>query len=349
MSNTPNRILVIRMSAIGDVAMVIPVLYPICRSYPDKEFTLITSPLASQLYIDRPENLSIKAIDTKKQYKGIAGIFSLFKELKKEKFDAVADLHDVLRSKLLTLLFKLSFTKVATIDKGRKEKREITAENRQSFKQLKTSFERYTDVFGALGMQTSQKFNPLNAPSTLPDWLQRKKNDSTKWIGVAPFSKHTGKNYPLDKMLEVVSQLAKTDQYKIYLFGSPTDGKELDRWQDKEGKIVSLCNCKLGFKTEMALMTQLDAVISMDSANMHIATLMGTPVVSIWGATHPYTGFLGWGLGDESVIERKELECRPCSVFGNKPCRFGDYRCMDIAPQTVINRVKEITEGREKR
>ena len=346
MSKTPNKILIIRMSALGDVAMVIPVLYPICRSYPNKEFTLITSPLAAQLYIDCPKNLTVKAIDTKREYKGIKGIFTLFRELKKDKFDAVADLHDVLRSKLLSLLFRLSGIKVATIDKGRKEKREITSENKTSFKQLKTSFERYTDVFGALELQTSQEFVSLNTSTALPDWLQRTQNDSRKWIGVAPFSKHIGKNYPLDKMFEVVSQLAKTNRYKMFLFGSPADGKELDKWQDKEGRIVSLCNQKLGFKSEMALMSQLDAVVSMDSANMHIATLMGTPVVSIWGATHPYTGFLGWGLGEDSVIERKDITCRPCSVFGNKPCRFGDYHCMDISPEVVINKIKEIAEGR---
>ena len=161
--------------------------------------------MAAQLYIDSPQNLRVRTIDTKKEYKGIKGVFSLFKELKKEKYNAVADLHDVLRSKLLSLLFRLSGTRVATIDKGRSEKREITSQNRRSFKQLKTSFERYSDVFKSLGLQTSQEFSPLSTPSTLPDWLQRQENDSTKWIGVAPFSKHIGKNYPLDKLSEVVN------------------------------------------------------------------------------------------------------------------------------------------------
>ena len=110
MSKTLNKILVIRMSALGDVAMVIPVLYPICYSYPEKEFVIITSALASQLYIDCPKNLKVKPIDTKKNFKGLKGIFSLFRELKNEKFDAIADLHDVLRSKILSILFKLRET-----------------------------------------------------------------------------------------------------------------------------------------------------------------------------------------------------------------------------------------------
>lgn len=346
MSKAHNKILVIRLSAFGDVAMVIPVLYPICRSYPQKKFTLITSPMAAQLYIDKPTNLSVKAIDTKKEYKGIKGVFKLFKQLKKENYNAVADLHDVLRSKILTLLFKLKGVKVATIDKGRKEKRAITAPEKTIFKQLKTSFERYAEVFNKLGLAANQKFEPLTNISKLPDWLQRVASDTTKWIGVAPVSKHKGKNYPLDKMKQVVDTLSQTNKYKIFIFGSPADGELLNEWQDAEGKIISLCSHKLGFQTEMALMKQLSIVISMDSANMHIATLMGTPVVSIWGATHPYTGFLGWGLNQENVIERNDLACRPCSVFGNKPCKSGNYPCMDIAPEKIIDKVIKIVEGR---
>lgn len=346
MSKTCDKILVIRLSALGDVAMVIPVLYPICREYPQKEFTLLTSPVAAQLYIDTPENLIVKAVDTKKDYKGLKGIFKLFGELKRERFDAVADLHDVLRSKILSLLFKINGVKVATINKGRNEKRNITSsEKRGTFKQLKTSFERYADVFKELELVAKQDFKPLNVAAPLPEWLQRNTTDKTKWIGVAPISLHKGKNYPLERMREVVERLAQTKQYKIFIFGSPSDGKLLDSWQDKEGYIISLCNHKLGFRNEMALMKHLSAVVSMDSANMHIARLVGTPVISIWGATHRYSGFLGWGLTKESVIERNDLECRPCSVFGNRPCKYGDYRCMDIATEKVIEKIKEISEG----
>ena len=89
-------------------------------------------------------------------------------------------------------------------------------------------------------------------------------------------------------------------------------------------------------------MSHLDVMISMDSSNMHLASLTGTPVVSIWGATHPYAGFLGWGQTAENAIQI-DLECRPCSIFGQKPCRRGDYACMNrIAPETIIERTNNI-------
>ena len=89
-------------------------------------------------------------------------------------------------------------------------------------------------------------------------------------------------------------------------------------------------------------MSHLDVMISMDSSNMHLASLTDTPVVSIWGATHPFAGFLGWRQTTDNAIQIS-LDCRPCSIFGNKPCLRGDYACMqNIAPETIVEKVKSI-------
>jgi ADP-heptose:LPS heptosyltransferase len=80
----------------------------------------------------------------------------------------------------------------------------------------------------------------------------------------------------------------------------------------------------------------------MDSSNMHLASLTGIPVVSIWGATHPYAGFLGYGQTEENAIQLN-LECRPCSIYGQKPCLRGDYACIqNITPQTIVDKVTHI-------
>ena len=90
---------------------------------------------------------------------------------------------------------------------------------------------------------------------------------------------------------------------------------------------------------ELALMGQLDAMLSMDSANMHLASLVGTRVVSIWGGTHPYAGFLGWNQKESDCIQL-DLPCRPCSVYGNKRCLRGDYMCMNgITPEYILQKI----------
>jgi len=66
------------------------------------------------------------------------------------------------------------------------------------------------------------------------------------------------------------------------------------------------------------------------------------PVVSVWGATHPYAGFLGWRQSPDRCISI-DLPCRPCSVFGNKPCLRGDMACMNnIDPLAIVRKVEEI-------
>jgi ADP-heptose:LPS heptosyltransferase len=92
-------------------------------------------------------------------------------------------------------------------------------------------------------------------------------------------------------------------------------------------------------KEELALMSHLDVMVSMDSGNMHLASLVNTPVVSIWGATHPLAGFLGWNQSEKNVVQT-DMPCRPCSVYGNKPCMRNDYACLNqITPESVVQRI----------
>ena len=132
--------------------------------------------------------------------------------------------------------------------------------------------------------------------------------------------------------------LSKQEDIKLFFFGNgPKEESVINDWCSKYPNTISFIG-KSNFNGELRLISNLDAMICMDSANMHMASLTGTPAISIWGATSPLAGFLGWRQKGEDCIELP-LECRPCSIFGNKPCRFGDYRCMDIAPQTVADRV----------
>jgi len=72
---------------------------------------------------------------------------------------------------------------------------------------------------------------------------------------------------------------------------------------------------------------------------MHLASLFGVPVVSIWGATHPFAGFYGYGQSPENIVQI-DLECRPCSVFGNRKCYRGDWACMQlISPEVIVEKI----------
>ncbi|MGN6294702.1 MAG: glycosyltransferase family 9 protein [Chitinophagaceae bacterium] len=336
----PKHILVIRTSALGDVAMTVPVLKQLLKHYPALQLTVLTSPSFTPLF-EPLERTTIYALEKRGKHKGLLGIYRLFRELKADhKFDAVADLHNVLRSTLLRSLFKLAGIRTAKIDKGRKGKKELTSKQNKKLVQLKTSFQRYADVFSAIDLpfvlDTQQGVYPqrLLSDNTATLFLPGKKH-----IGIAPFAKHEEKMYPTEKTLVVISSLLSDPNNQVFLLGGGKDEiKVLAEWEKQFPGVVNLAG-KFSLKEELAIISHLDVLISMDSANMHLASLFGVPVVSVWGATHPYAGFYGWGQKKENAVQM-DLYCRPCSVFGNKPCYRGDHACMEQLPESWI-----ITKG----
>lgn len=335
-------IVAVRFSALGDVAMTLPVLYSAARSNPDCRFVFLTRPLFAKFALNAPSNLIVRGIDLKEKYAGIKGMAKLTGEIIREFHpDCLADLHDVLRTKILRFGFGISGIRTVKIDKGRAEKKALTREKDKISKQLKPMILRYEEVLRKAGVEPGDSFRSL-FDTTSPDpalfsAVTQDRAEGEKWIGIAPFAKHAGKIYPPEKMEEVVAALSAIRTVRIFLFGGgPGETEILSEWEEKYPRVISLADKKAGFAAELTLMGRLDAMVSMDSGNMHLASLAGTPVISIWGATHPYAGFMGFRQKEEDIIQT-DLPCRPCSVFGDKKCMYGTYRCMnDIAPATII-------------
>ncbi|APD07175.1 hypothetical protein UJ101_01659 [Flavobacteriaceae bacterium UJ101] len=337
------KILVTRFSAMGDVAMIVPVLKNVLEQNPDVHITLVSRGFFKPFF-QNIERLSFKEIDLKAKHKGILGIYKLAQDLKKEKFDAYADLHNVLRTQLLRLFLKFSISNIASINKGRKEKKALTRKENKKFTPLKSTFERYADVFRSLDITVNIKQTLTHKEEPLTPILQEKiLFDSTKkHIGIAPFAQHEGKIYPLVKIQNIVKTLAQDPELQIYLFGGGEKEKKLlEEIAQQNINTISLVG-KTTLEEELQIISNLNLMFSMDSSNMHMASLVGTPVVSFWGATHPYAGFMGFGQSEENSIQRSDLDCRPCSVYGNKPCWRGDWACLDIDETIFVEKIYQI-------
>ena len=130
--------------------------------------------------------------------------------------------------------------------------------------------------------------------------------------------------------------------------GSNQEKKVFLQWTKKYPSCTVVPTTLHSLQEELILMSRLDVMISMDSANMHLASLVNTPVVSIWGATHPYAGFMGWNQSIDNAVQT-DLPCRPCSIYGEKPCRRKDYACLyQIKPEQIIQQVDKILSRKDK-
>lgn len=344
MKVTTPTVLITRFSAIGDVALTIPFVYSYCRSNLGMHFLMVTRKPLQNIFINTPANLTVIGIDTTADYKGLCGMRRLLRELRKDyNIKAYADLHDVIRTKYLRKLTSLSLISTAHIRKGRFGKWRLTRKHNKKLHELIPTIERYERVFKRLGIFSRPGFDYIFGPDGAPDSacpeIARRGNgdDGLKWIGIAPFARHKGKIYPPELMEKVLEILSQQPDVRLFLFGGgDRETEQLGQWASRFPNTVSLASARLGFAAEMALMSRLDVMLTMDSANLHLATISGPAgIVSVWGATHPYCGFGGWKDFLHSQVQA-DLPCRPCSVFGNKPCRFGDYRCLRAIPPEEI-------------
>jgi len=343
LSNKIKHIAVMRLSAMGDVAMTVPVLRAFVKQYPDVKLTVISRPFFKPFFDGIP-NLEFFAFDEKERHKGFAGLLRLFKDVKKLKIDAFADLHNVLRSKIVSLLFALSGKKRATVDKGREGKKELTRAENKIFKQLPTMFERHSKVFQELGFSLDLSHPEFPEKAILSsDILETIGDKNQKLIGIAPFAQYDSKVYTQDLMQEVIAKLAENKAYKILLFGGGKKEIEiLDSLSQPFENVINMAG-KIKFQQELQLISNLDVMLSMDSGNAHIAAMLGIKVITLWGATHPYAGFLPFNQSFENALtsDRNQYPKLPTSVYGNKIVEGYEDAMRTILPQQVIDKVVE--------
>jgi ADP-heptose:LPS heptosyltransferase len=338
-------LLVIRLSAMGDAAMSVPVIRAFTEQYPGRKVIFVTRKLFNPFFEDI-NNLTLVNPDLKGKHKGIAGLYRLFRELKEEHSpDVVIDIHDVLRSKIVRAFFRLSGIPAFVIDKGRKEKKMLTRKDGKVLKPLKHSTDRYAETFGKAGfpLRVDKKEKAERMP--LSKDIEALLEGSSKKIGIAPFAMHVQKQYPVEKTKRLIHLLASKG-HKVFIFGG--GDKEKSAAHEMAGNTENIVPVigMFPLADEIRFISNLDLMISMDSANMHIAALTGIHIVSIWGATHPYAGFTPYIADSRShIIQRNDLNCRPCSVFGNKPCHKEHMECCDIMPEKIAGKCEEILKN----
>lgn len=380
MNRPPGHIAVVRFSAMGDVAMLFPVLRAVMAQN-DLEITLITRPQFAPIFSAIP-GLKVKTVDLKNHYRGLAGLWQLAREIKALGPDYCLDLHDVLRTKIVSAYLRLLGVPVAKFDKGRTEKTQRVKNFDPRAPWLKSTHERYADGFRALGLKvtlkqeaskqeasfttisdtpfqgkSSDNRGPEKKPETLLVGQQGNFDRSSDvqvflnslgttkgaLIGFAPFAAYPGKTYPLDLAKQLCLELTQ-NHHRVLLFGAPgMEAEQLSVIAQEISGVVTIAG-QWTFEQELEIMSALDLMIAMDSGNGHLAANYGVPVITLWGATHPSLGFTPFGQGPERQLyaDRQQYPETPTSVYGNKlPQGYGDLM-RSISVAQISAKVEEV-------
>ena len=323
----------------GDVAMVVPVVRALLQQNAELQITILTRPFFKPLFRDM-ERLDVVEAEVDTKHKGIFGLNRLARKLNKlYSFYAIADLHSVLRTKILKPLIRCR--RVVTINKGRKEKKALV--NGRNFEPLKTTHQRYAAVFEAMGFHIDLKEPIFPKPRPLQANIKAIIGDKEgRWIGVAPFAAHEGKMYPEEHMKTVIEELSKA--YKILLFGGGQSEFELLKaWESTFENTYNVSE-KLSFADQLDVISNLDLMLSMDSGNGHLAAMYGVKVITVWGVTHPYAGFAPFHQPEDHMLvaDREKFPKIPTSVYGKNHPKGYENAAGSIPPQAIIEKIKTL-------
>jgi ADP-heptose:LPS heptosyltransferase len=339
----PKHLLIMRLSAIGDVAMTVPVVLALRQQYPKLKITIVSRPLFKSFFAFIPD-IHFYAADVENSQTGIRGLYKLYKDLSVLGIDAFADLHNVLRSKVIATFFKWNKTPVISLNKDRTQRKKLTALKPKILSPMKSMIDRHAEVCKKLHLPidlSEIKLIDSQPMSTEIERITGKKN--SKWIGIAPFATYETKMYPLSLMKEVI-QLLLQDEVKVFLFGGgKNEVEQLKSMASVSSNCVNIAGT-LTFQQELDLISNLDLMLSMDSGNGHMAAMFGVSVITMWGNTHPFAGFVPFRQPIENSLlpDMEKYPFLPTSVYGNKIVP-GYTDCMKtIQPEVVVKKINQL-------
>ena len=339
------RVLITCFSSISNVAAIVPQLFGLVNDYPQHEFIVLSRSFLRPLF-DKLPRVTFVGADIRGEHKTPIGVYRLYKQLKSLKPDILLDMQYSWRTKLIAYLFTLSRTKTLRIEFARAEQKRLIKKGAEKYHPIPTIFDRQARLYGKIGLKVNSDFHKLYEPNAEQNAKIKELYGAKQgnWIGIAPFSIARGKTLPFRKMKNVIAYFDKQPNTKIFLFGAgEMENELLSDWQSLYENVYAV-HTNLKLDDELALMNNLDVMLCMDSANMHLSSLMAVPVVSVWGATHPYSGFLGWKQSMDNCVG-VDFSCRPCTAHSDRKCKYGDYRCLEsLHSSKIIEVIEKILE-----
>ncbi len=328
----------------GDVAMTVPIVRVLSATYPEIKITVLSRKQFKPLFLNIP-NVYFKEADVSGRHKGVFGLWRLAKEVKTLGIDAVADLHNVIRSKVVRKILSFRGIRSVALNKGRTEKKRLINSKGLGLVKLKSTHQRYADVFSLLNLPIELASHQFPDRQKLtPRLLNLVGNEPKKCIGIAPFAAYKGKMYPFSQMKEAIQKLDAKGAFRILLFGGGAEEeKQLEEMATQFSSVTNVAGT-LTLEEELALISNLDIMLAMDSANGHLAALYNVPVVTLWGVTHPYAGFVPFGQPDDRQLmaDRNRFPLIPTSVYGNKYPEGYENAMGSITTETIVQKIIEI-------
>ena len=332
--------LVLRFSSIGNVAMTVPVVATLAKEHPDDTFVYVSQKKLAAMFSGVP-NVHFFEVDFHGDHAGFSGLRRLYNQISADwSVDYVIDLQHSWKTRLFSAFFRMRRKPVYSLCEGQRSKNVFVQKGAKGLEPLKGEIWRYADVFAKVGLKWNGTFLPMLTDPLLSARIEVMYGEKVgKWIGIAPFAKYKSNVLPYRLTKEVIAHFASQGDVRVFLFGAGRVESEMLRQWSMIFTDVTCVAGNLRLEEEFELMRHLDVMLCMDSANQHLASLVGLRAVTIWGGTHPAVGYSAWSQREEDMLQM-DVACRPCSVNGMNDCRRGDFACLNHDVKHIISVVE---------
>ncbi len=336
---TLRSIVVIQTAFIGDAVLTLPMIQRVSKSYPDTSIDVVTIPRTAELFQSHPAVRNIIVYDKRHADRGLRGILRMVRALVAREYDAALIPHRSFRSALIPALAKIplriGFDKSAgaflmthvipyrsdihEIERDQTLLREI--EISPTGKELPSLYPSADDKEYVANMLIEAGI-PFDAP----------------FVALAPGSIWATKRWLPDRYAQLLRMLSERGIVTVWV-GGKEDEALCSEIVSASGHPSLVTAGRLTLLQSSALLRRAKVLVTNDTAPMHLAVAMRTPVVAIFGATVPAFGFSPYGESD-SVVETLGLPCRPCGIHGGKRCPVKTFDCMvKISTERVLDEI----------
>jgi ADP-heptose:LPS heptosyltransferase len=327
MAQQPHKILIIRLSSIGDIVLTSPIVRALHRCYPAAQLHFLTKKAFASLVQHDPRITQVHL------FEGDLG--ATIAALKAEGFDLVVDLHRNIRSRLIKLRLGV---RAVTYSKDRWP---VLIHTKLGIGKLPSvhTVERYARALRPLGCALDdlglEFFLPAEARSVAADIAAR--NFSHPPIAVVLGGNYFTKRWPRAYFVDLLNQLGEP----VMLLGGKPEADDA-AWIQEHLKVDCFnAVAQYDLILSAALLEHSRYVITHDTGLMHIATALGCKIFSIWGNTVPELGFAPYKAQQSVIIQNTAVSCRPCTKLGYGKCPQGHFKCMlELRPEQVLREIK---------
>ena len=325
---TPD-VLVVRLSAIGDILLTTPLLRAIRTRHPGARISMLTRQAYVPLLSHNPyvsEVLAVMPDD---------GLLAIADRIRAVRYSHLLDLHGSLRSRILRRLARGAWT---SYDKRSRERALLIVAKWDRYRDDVPVAERYFEAAKDLD---------VTADGGPPDFFLSEEADcraaerlnalglgrERPMVAVAPGAAHATKRWPVEHWIELIGRITASGA-DVVIVGGPDDAEAARTIASTAGGNVAGLAGQLGLQETGAVIRRAEVLVSGDTGVMHMATGVGTPVVALFGPTVRQFGFFPYS--SPSCVIELSLPCRPCSAHGTRRCPLGHHHCLrQMVPDLV--------------